>query len=182
MLNKNLVKALLLDTETTGTSHQDQIIEYAHILFLADKNTGNIVEILDEYTDLQEPTVAIKPFAQQVHGLSIDKLIGHTLDLYHIEKSLSEAQLLLAHNVGFDKRFISSIVSSARSKEWRCTMRAIDWLSQGVASRKMEDIIRFYNIDAQSRHRAADDVRCTLTAIQQRCIFTGKPHLWRLLN
>ena len=180
--SKNFVTVLLLDTETTGTSHQDQIIEYAHTLFLADKNTGQVIKVLDEYSALREPTVPITPFAQRVHGLGMDQLIGQALDLGHIEKSLTEAQLLLAHNVSFDKRFVSSMISSATSKEWRCTMRSVDWLSQGIASRKMEDIIRFYNIEAQARHRAADDVRCTLTAIQQRCVLTGKPHLWQLLN
>ena len=179
---KNLITALLLDTETTGTSHQDQIIEYAHTFFLADKETGKIIEVLDEYTALQEPTVPINPFAQQVHGLGLEQLRGHALDLSYIEKSLSDAQLILAHNVGFDKRFVSAMITSAASKEWRCTMRSVDWLAQGIASRKMEDIIRFYNISAQARHRAADDVRCTLSAIQQRCTLTGKPHLWQLLN
>lgn len=123
---KNFITVLLLDTETTGTSHQDQIIEYAHTLFLADKNTGQIIKVLDEYAALREPTVPINPFAQRVHGLGMDQLLGQALDLPHIEKSLAEAQLLLAHNVSFDKRFVSSIISSATSKEWRCTMRSVD--------------------------------------------------------
>lgn len=88
----------------------------------------------------------------------------------------------IAHNVGFDKRFVSAVVPSAATMQWRCTMRHIDWLSQGIRSRKMEDIIRFYGIKAQARHRASDDVRCTLEAIQQACVMSGKPHLLCLIS
>lgn len=181
MHSKKTVIALLMDTETTGTSHQDQIIEYAHVLFKIDVITGKIVTVLDEYCALQEPTVSIHPFAQRVHGISLNQLRGQMLDLTHIEKCMQQAQLLLAHNVGFDKRFISKIIPSAVDMHWRCTMRQIDWLSQGVRSRKIADIIQFYGIEAQARHRAADDVRCTLEAIQKVCVISGQPHLLRLL-
>lgn len=49
MHSKKTVIALLIDTETTGTSHQDQIIEYAHSLFKIDVLTGQLVDVLDEY-------------------------------------------------------------------------------------------------------------------------------------
>lgn len=179
--NKTTI-ALLLDTETTGTSRNDQIIEYAHTLFRVDAMTGEIVEVLDQYSAFQEPTVPINPFAQQVHGISLDQLRGQALDVAHIESNLRYAQLVLAHNVGFDKRFVSAVVPNAAIMNWRCTMRSIDWLAQGVTSRKMEDIIRFYGISALTRHRAADDVRCTLEAIQKVCVKSGRPHLWALLS
>lgn len=184
MLNNkpSIITAILLDTETTGTSNNDQIIEYAHTLFQVNTESGEIVNILDQYSALQEPTVPINPFAQAVHGLSLELLRGHALDLAHIKKNLRNAQFVLAHNVSFDKRFVSKLIPAAERMDWRCSMRVVDWLAQGIASRKMEDIIQFYQIRAEARHRAADDVRCTLEALQQSCVLSGKPHLWSLLK
>lgn len=179
---KSIVTAILLDTETTGTSNNDQVIEYAHTLFQVNMESGELVDVLDKYSALQEPTVEINPFSQAVHGLGISDLRGHSLNLTHIEKNLRYAQFVLAHNVGFDKRFVSKLIPGAERMNWRCSMRSVDWLAQGIASRKMEDIIRFYKIRATARHRAADDVHCTLEALQQLCVLSGKPHLLSLLK
>ena len=52
-------KAAIIDVETTGLSAGDEVVELTAILFSFNRDTGEKVEILDEYSGLREPGCAI---------------------------------------------------------------------------------------------------------------------------
>ncbi|NYT76534.1 hypothetical protein H0A71_05985 [Alcaligenaceae bacterium] len=168
---------LLLDTETTGLRSHDEIIEYGHIMFRYNRSTGEVLEILNEYSQFREPSVPIGKTAQRVNGINMDMVRGRFLDDKHISACMLDAQKIYAHNVGFDRRFISAIYPDLQNLHWVCTMSNINWLAQGVQSRKLEDILSFYQISTESKHRALDDAKGVFAAIQKSDLQTGLPHL-----
>ncbi len=90
--------ACIVDTETTGTARTDQAVELALVLFAFKRSTGAVLAIVDEYAGLREPTVAMNPFAYQVHGIRAEQLRGQRLDFERVESILLRAEFIVAHN------------------------------------------------------------------------------------
>ena len=97
---------IILDTETTGTGTNDQLIEIAII----DVET---VETL--FHSLFQPLVPISPGAQNVHGISeIDLRTAPSWPDHHdkIVSILTAADRVLIYNADFDVRIIKQTASA----------------------------------------------------------------------
>jgi len=91
----------IIDTETTGIANTDQIIELAWI------NVGNEVsslEPLDTFQQYYKPSVPIHPKAQEVHGLSADKLKNYPSSI--LAKIPADTSIGIFHNASFDMRML----------------------------------------------------------------------------
>ena len=62
-----------LDTETTGLTSNDEVIEFAIVLFRYDVSRRKL-RVIDRYRGLREPSCAIAPGAEAVHGISLDQV------------------------------------------------------------------------------------------------------------
>lgn len=123
--------AVILDSETTGFSKNDEVIDLALISF----QTGQV--IFQEYFI---PEVKINPFAERVHKLTIPKLINlGAKQLKHYQPTFdllfNSEYDIIAYNAGFDKRLIEQSIArhlvmsykmESFSKEWRCAMKAFN--------------------------------------------------------
>jgi DNA polymerase III epsilon subunit-like protein len=94
------VKCIIFDTETTGLSHKDRIIQIGSIIF----DNKNEDEVYDElcFTDIN-----IHPNATAVNGITNNDLIGKELfintSFYKRLLELNTADnYLIAHNINFD--------------------------------------------------------------------------------
>lgn len=150
--------ACIVDVETTGLSYTDEAIELGMLLFAFDRTTGAVLGIVDEYVGLREPTVPISPGAQAVHGISLEQLRGQRLDFDRVESLLTQADVIIAHNVAFDRRFLTRLSDTAAEKPWLCSMAGVDWRTKGSRSRKLQDLLAMYRITTPNAHRALDDV------------------------
>lgn len=95
-----MAKYVLFDTETTGTSDEDRIIQIG-IMIVHDKNT---YEVFDE---LCSTTLPIKLEAMSVHHITPDMIEGKpkfndTKSLENLLKYNNEENYLIAHNINFD--------------------------------------------------------------------------------
>ncbi len=150
--------ACIVDVETTGLSNADEAIELGMVLFAFDRKKYSILAVVDEYVGLREPTVPIGPGAQAVHGISLAQLRGQRLDYDRVERILSQAEVLIAHNASFDRRFVGRLSETAAGKPWLCSMSGINWLRKGCANRRLQDLLVRYKIETPNAHRALDDV------------------------
>lgn len=103
--------ATFLDTETTGLSNNDKVIELASLMFIVD---GNSYEYIGHVHIYNKVDVVISAGAQRVHGISpkkLEQLSGgksYTQYIQEVYGLLGIADYVFGHNISFDKRLISN--------------------------------------------------------------------------
>ena len=164
---------LFLDTETTGLSHADEIIEFAAVLASYDRETGRLGAEIDHYHGLREPRCPIGHHATKIHGLTMSDVYRKQLDYRKIESLMTRADFIVAHNAGFDKRFVTQLFPSATNLDWRCSARQIKWTDLGFPNGRLQQLLAAHGIQAHRAHRALDDVRALMTMLRHRKYFSA---------
>ena len=170
-----------LDTETTGLKGSDEVIEFAIVLFRYDISRRE-VRVIDRYHGLREPSCAIDPNAEAVHGISVDQVRGKRLKDRMVRRILRKADFLIAHNVAFDRRFVEKLYPETQRFRWYCSMNGIRWKKKGFASKGLQQLMANHGIETERGHRALDDVMGALHLLAQRDEQTGRPYLSELLD
>lgn len=173
--------AAFLDTETTGMTAEDELIELAIVLFQFSHMTGRMLGVIDSYSGLREPSCEIHPAAQKKHGITTNQLRGQRLDTKKIDRLLSQATLLISHNASYDRRFVSAHFPSTLAQGWYCSMNGVKWTDKGFASKGLQNLLTAHNLQPQRAHRALDDALSTLTLLSQVDSSTGAPYLAELV-
>lgn len=178
------VRVAIVDTETTGLyPSSDRIIELAVILVEAERGTGRIQRELARYAALQDPGFPIPPVAFAVHGISDAMVKGQRIDAKAVRALLSQADLLVAHNSGFDKGFVAQVLPEAPTLPWACSCRGIPWQKHfPVMNSKLQDLARHFHVKTGTAHRALGDVETTLGLLALELPGTGRTALGHLLH
>lgn len=160
-------RVLVLDTETTGLSHQaDKIIELAMLLVQVDMATGLPFGPVELFEGFEDPGMPIPAVAQAVTGISDDMVQGHRLDDAQVEAMVSKADLIVAHNAGFDRPFVEARFPCFAAKAWACSFADIDWKVAGAGSSKLSALAQdqgwFYGA-----HRAQVDCHALLQVLSK---------------
>lgn len=160
-------RVLVLDTETTGLSHQaDKIIELAMLLVDVDLASGLPFGPVTLFEGFEDPGMPIPAVAQQVTGISDDMVAGHRLDDAQVEALVARADLIVAHNAGFDRPFVEARFPGFAAKAWACSFADIDWKAAGAESAKLSALAQnhgwFYDA-----HRAQVDCHALLQVLSR---------------
>jgi DNA polymerase-3 subunit epsilon len=169
-------RVLVLDTETTGLSHQgDKIIELAMLLVDVDIATGQPFGPVDIYEGFEDPGMPIPVVAQQVTGINDEMVQGQKLDDARVDAMVARADLVVAHNAGFDRPFVEARFPCFAKKSWACSFMDIDWKAAGAGSSKLSALATdqgwFYDA-----HRAQVDCHALLQVLTRsvgKCATTG---------
>lgn len=155
-----------IDVETTGLSpRSDEIIELALVLFAYNRDTGEILGIVEEYAGLREPGKPISLGAAAVNGITMEDVRGKVIDDGKVLRMIERAEFLVAHNAAFDKGFVCRMYPSAAGKQWVCSMSGINWYKKGCRSRSLQKLLVTYGITTTQAHRADADVKAALRLI-----------------
>jgi DNA polymerase III epsilon subunit-like protein len=133
------MKVLIFDTETSGLPTEKNPSIYAthkwpHILQLSyivyDSETNNIVTVEDDYIKIDDDVI-IEPDSKEIHNISRDMLLSKGIPIQEALDKFNnfalQSDLLVGHNVSFDKRMV--IVEGVRNKikmnvhDTYCTMK-----------------------------------------------------------
>lgn len=161
----HLMHLLVLDTETTGLVHQsDRIIELALLLVAVDRATGQPVGPVTVFEGFEDPGMPIPAVAREVTGISDDMVRGHRLDDAQVQALVAQADLVVAHNAGFDRPFVEARFPVFASRAWACSFKDIDWKALGAGSAKLSALAqdRGWFYDA---HRAQVDCHALLQVL-----------------
>ena len=158
-------RVLILDTETTGLdSRSENIIELAMLAVDLDLHTGQLVGQVEVYEDFEDPGRPIPPEITKLTGITSKDVQGQKLDEAKIKDMVERADLIVAHNAGFDRPFVENRLEVFEHKAWACSFAGIDWKAQGLGSAKLEFLCSelgwFYDA-----HRAQVDCHALLRVL-----------------
>lgn len=99
------LRGIILDTETTGLdARKDEIIEIGVIAFTFDAS-GRIGDVTGIYGGLQQPSVSIPSDITRLTGITDEMVAGQSIDVAALKELIEPADLVIAHNAGFDRPF-----------------------------------------------------------------------------
>ena len=165
-LEENLTKTFCVtDIETTGQKPEDsEIVEIASV------KVQNC-QIKEEFCSYIKPLFAIPPYITQMTGITNDDVKNAKrveVVLNDWLKFIDGSHYFCAHNVMFDYDFIYKYLVSCNlpleevaKLKFFCTVKVARVLHPELPSRKLEDLIKYFNITVDKRHRALEDAKAT---------------------
>jgi DNA polymerase-3 subunit epsilon len=174
----------VVDTETTGLyPSRDRLVEIAIMLLEVERGTGRLVQVLDRYEGLQDPGMPMPPEAMAVHGITDAMVKGQRIDEGRVAAILARADLVVAHNSGFDKGFVRQVLPQADTLVWGCSCRGIPWrrLYPAVENTRLQHLASRLAVAAGTAHRAMGDVETTVNLVLLPDAL-GNAHLLHLIT
>lgn len=159
-------RGIILDTETTGLNHRtDEIIEIGVIAFTFN-NAGELGDVTGVYGGLRQPAIAIPADITRLTGITDDMVAGQAIDTVLLNTLIEPADLIIAHNAGFDRPFCEAFSPVFVRKAWACSVSEIEWSARGFEGSKLGYLIgqSGYFHDG---HRAVDDCFALLEVLGQ---------------
>jgi len=173
-------RVIVLDTETTGLDNKlESIIELAMLSVLVDTATGLPVGPVTIYESFEDPGKPIPAQITEITGIDDSMVQGLRIDDAAVTALVQHADLIVAHNAGFDRPFIEARLPVFAGKAWACSFMGIDWKKEGSGSAKLEFLAseRGWFYDA---HRAQVDCHALLQVLASP-LADGQTGLSRLL-
>jgi DNA polymerase-3 subunit epsilon len=160
-----VTRVLILDTETTGLdASRDRIMELALLGVDVDTATGLPTGAVDVYDGLEDPGTPISAEIQALTGINDAMVRGQRLDEQRVADMLGRADLVLAHNAGFDRPFAEARLPQFAQLPWGCSFADLDWKKEGHGSAKLTQLAQelgwFYDA-----HRAEMDCHALLAVL-----------------
>jgi len=158
-------RVIVLDTETTGLdAKSERIIELAMLSVLVDTTTGQPVGPVTTYESFEDPGKPIPPAITEITGIDDSMVRGQRIDDARVAELVLAADLIVAHNAGFDRPFVEARLPVFATRAWNCSFAGIDWKAQGSGSAKLEFLAheRGWFYDA---HRALVDCHALLQVL-----------------
>lgn len=133
---------VLLDTETTGLSADDEsIIELGMVKVTYSPSTQRLVSILDVVSAYDDPGKPVPGVITELTGITTEMVRGQRIDDRLVASWLDDDPLVVAHNAAFDRPFFERRFAGQGDKAWACSANGIDWKALGFESRKLEYLL-----------------------------------------
>jgi DNA polymerase-3 subunit epsilon len=158
---------LAVDVETTGLiARADKIIELAARLFWSDLD-GVVLGVGEPVSWLEDPLRPLTPDITRLTGLSDKDLVGQAINSQEFEKMWRHADLVIAHNAEFDRKFLDARFPNLPPRLWLCSCHDVPWEEHGFNGRNLGWLLaQAGQFAGGDLHRAANDVEAMLALIQ----------------
>lgn len=169
-----LAVAAIVDVETTGTRRDaDRIIELGIVRFEYVPESGEVVRVSGVYSGLEDPGRPIPPESTAIHGITDAMVAGKRIDEARVAELTAGAQLVVAHNAGFDRPFLEARMPAFESLPWGDSFSQVPWDQEGVRGRKLEYLgwMAGFFFDA---HRSEIDCRALLEVLRRPLPKSGR--------
>lgn len=179
---EKLLKAIILDTETTGFSQDtDKIIELGMVAFEFCPKTGQVYKVLGTFNQLEDPGFPIPPESTKVHHITDEMVKGKSINDDEVAAFIEGIPLIIAHNAKFDRPFAESRFPIFQNKAWGCSLAQIPWSEEGLSSAKQEFLAYRFGFHYEG-HRASVDCHALLEILQQKLPESGTIAMRRMLE
>ena len=171
---------IVLDVETLGLDPmKDEVIELGMVKF-AYSNKDEITRVLGEFKAFQQPSIPIPPEITDLTGITDEMVAGQLIDGALVEAFVSHANIVIAHNASFDRRFAERLWPTFEYKPWACSATQIDWKKHGIGGAKLAYILAGFGYFHEA-HRAADDCHALAAVLNRILPGTSESVLSQLL-
>lgn len=173
---------MLLDTETTGLkSDRDKMIEIGYLLIEFSRETGKLYRVLDRVDELEDPGFPLSEETIKLTGLTDEMLAGKTFNRAKITADAARADLVMAHNSGFDRKFVEVEFPWFKTKPFVCSFVNGPWEDMGFSTRKLEFLAFAVGGFFYEAHRAQTDAEATAELISKPA-HDGQPILKHIIE
>ena len=172
---------VLFDVETTGLDAKtDEVIELGMVKF-AYCPDGRVARVIDSFGSLNEPANSIPAEITSLTGITNDMVAGKRIDAAAVSTFVADANIVIAHNANFDRRFAERYWPEFEHKHWGCSATEIDWRGHGFEGSRLGYLLMGAGL-FHTAHRAVDDCRALLEVLAMTLGSTERPALASLLD
>ena len=175
--------AIFLDVETTGLDADEaEIIELGMIAFEYSNEDGRIFNIIDEFDEFEEPKKGeIPQKITDITSITNDMVKGKSINNEKVNKFISDAVIVIAHNANFDRQFVEKRFPVFKDISWGCSINDVSWKENGLKARNLEYLAYIYGYYYDA-HRASYDCRASVHLLSQKLPISGELVLKNLLT
>ena len=168
-----LLKAAILDTETTGINQlTDKIIELGIVIVEYAPDTGQVYRVLETFDELEDPDMPIPPESTKIHNITDEMVKGKKINDAAVERLLSDVSLIIAHNATFDRGFVEARLPFFQKKAWACSYAQMPWKAEGFGAAGLEFLAYRFGFHFTG-HRASVDCHALLEVLQSDLPVSG---------
>jgi DNA polymerase-3 subunit epsilon len=172
---------IIVDFETTGLDpKQDEIIEMAMVKF-GYSNSGQVTGVTGIFQALNEPSRPIPANTIKLTNITNEMVAGHRIDDAALENFVADANIVIAHNAAFDRKFAEKSWPVFEHVHWACSASGIDWQQHGFGGSKLVYLVAQLGLFYDA-HRAIDDCHATLEILSRQLPATSTTGLATLLD
>jgi DNA polymerase III subunit epsilon len=152
---------VLIDVETTGLDpRKDEIIELGMVKFDYFSD-GRVAGLRDVFASFNEPTESITPEISALTGITNEMVAGQKIDNAAVSSFVADAVIVIAHNAGFDRKFVERYWPMFQHKAWGCSATEVEWRKFGFEGSRLGYLLNGAGFFHQA-HRAVDDCHAML--------------------
>lgn len=152
------LRAVFLDTETTGLETDDAIIELAVVGFDFDPISGRIFGVESARAWLEDPERPLSAEITKLTGITDEMVRGQAIADEEVMTVCRDAQLIIAHNAAFDRPMVERRMPWLAERPWACSQYDINWRKVGYSSLSMDYLVMKHARSFHGNHRATTDV------------------------
>ena len=171
----------VVDVETTGGGYSisERVVEVAAVVV----RNGRVAE---SFSSLVNPQRAIPRPITQLTGISNTMVADAPsfADVADDLRSMLEKRIFVAHNVGFDWRFVGDELFRATGRvlsgDRICTVKLARRLLTHLPRRNLDALSEYYGVTNEARHRAFGDALATARVFERMLDELGRQgvHTW----
>lgn len=172
---------ILLDFETTGLdAANDEVIEIGMVKFTY-SDPGKVTAVVDIFSSFNQPSKSIPPEITALTRITDEIVKGHRIDANALSSFVSDADIVIAHNANFDRKFAERTWSVFAEKCWGCSANEIDWRKHGFDGSRLGYLLAGTGYFHEA-HRAVEDCQALLEILSRRLPGTDQTALAVLLE
>ncbi|OGG46953.1 MAG: hypothetical protein A3F84_21085 [Candidatus Handelsmanbacteria bacterium RIFCSPLOWO2_12_FULL_64_10] len=155
--------ALVVDIETTGKNpRHDAIIQFCGVPFEYSATTGQVYRVDEAVTFLEDPRRPIPPEITALTGLRDQDVAGKRIEDEVVRALLGDVALVIAHNAGFDRKFLERRLPAFKDRPWACSLAEAPWQGEGFSSAALEFLLYKKCGMFMDAHRADEDCHAVI--------------------